>query len=247
MTEAFRDLKLQLAQNKPQGDRPNRQGQRAPNDRGPPITCYKCGIVGHKAADCPNQGAQGPTRAQHFARTNHVESSYEEPEYEVPTNCKVPIYNFSSSSGRVPTRQEQGAYATGARPMQRTPRNRAPFSPDQMRARARELQDARGNANRGPQGEEQGPSRRPFQLPRPPAPRTRRTSDLDIVAQLGAMPAKLTLGTLLQEAPRCRMDLQRFLESIGEDEGPSSSRPKASKSSTASTRPHWANANGDNI
>lgn len=52
--------------------------------------------------------------------------------------------------------------------MQRTPRNRAPFSQDQMRARARELQDARGNANRGPQGEEQGPSRRPFQLPRPP-------------------------------------------------------------------------------
>lgn len=93
----------------------------------------------------------------------------------------------------------------------RTPRNRAPFSPDQMRARARELQDAKGNANRGPQGEEQGPSRRPFQLPRPPAPHIRRTSDLDIVAQLGAMPAKLTLGTLLQEAPRCRLDLQRFL------------------------------------
>ena len=116
VTEAFRDLKLHLAQNKPQGDRPNGQGQRAPNDRGLPITCYKCGNVGHKAADCHNQGAQGPARAQHFARTNYEESSYEEPEYEFPTSCKVPIYNFSSSSGHVPTRQEQSAYATGARP-----------------------------------------------------------------------------------------------------------------------------------
>ena len=225
VTEAFRDLKLHLAQHKPQGDRANRQGQRAHNDRGPPITCFKCGSVGHKAADCPNLGAEGPARAQHFARTNYIESRDEAPEYKVPTSCKVPIYNFSNISRR-------GEYATGAQPMQRTPRNRAPFSPEQMRARARELQDARGGANRGQQGEERGPSRRPFQLPRPPArptPISRRTSDLDIVAQLGAMPAKLTLGTLLQEAPRCRLDLQRFLESIGGNEGPSSSRPRQAR------------------
>ncbi|DBB06348.1 TPA: hypothetical protein ACH3X1_011917 [Trebouxia sp. C0004] len=116
-----------------------------------------------------------------------------------------------------------------------------------MRARAREVQDARGNVNRGPQGEEQGPSRRSFPLPRPPAPRTRRTSDLDIVPQLGAMPAKLTLGTLLQEAPRCRLDLQRFLESIGEDEGPSSSRPRQTTAAPQAQDPTGANANGDNV
>ena len=121
--------------------------------------------------------------------------------------------------------------------MRRTPRNRAPFSPDQMRVRAREVQDARGNVNRAPQGEEQCPSRRPFQLPRPPAPHTRRTSDLDNVAQLGAMPAKLTLGTLLQEAPRCRLDLQRFLESIGGVEGPSSSRPRQARAAPQAQDP----------
>ncbi|DBB06347.1 TPA: hypothetical protein ACH3X1_011916 [Trebouxia sp. C0004] len=68
VTEAFRDLKLHLAQNKPQGDRPNRQGQRAPNKRGPPITCYKCGNVGHKAADCPNQGAQRSSQSSAFCK-----------------------------------------------------------------------------------------------------------------------------------------------------------------------------------
>ena len=108
VTDALRDLKLHLAHSKPQGDRANRQGQRPPNQRGPPITCYKCGNVGHKAIDCPNQGAQGPARAQHYARTNYIESSYKEPEYEVPTSCKVPMYNFSSnSSGHVPASKDR--------------------------------------------------------------------------------------------------------------------------------------------
>ena len=85
-----------------------------------------------------------------------------------------------------------------------TPRNRAPFTPEQMRERQRELQDARARRDGEPQAP--GPSRRPSPTPRPPAmpsvPRVRRTSDLDIFGQLGATPAKLTVGTLLQEAPR---------------------------------------------
>ena len=240
MTEAFRELKLHLSQTKPQADRGNRSA-RPPIKRGQPITCYKCGEVGHKAMDYPNQASRGPQgRAQHFARANYIEANYEEPDYEVPSSCKVPLYNFSSSSsGRVPTWQGQRVYATGGRPMQRTLRNRAPFSPEQMRDRAKEMQDARGNANRQ---EEPGPSSsRPFPLPSPPAMpgpfRARRTGDLDIVAQLGAMPAKLTVGTLLQEAPRCRMDLQRFLDSMAERQGPSSSRPRQARAAPRAQDP----------
>lgn len=222
MTEAFRDLRLHLAQTR-QGDRPNRQGlrqgnHRQGNDRPLPITCFKCVEIGHKAIDCPSQGA--PSRAQHIARNNYVEASHAESEYEVSASCKTPLYTFDNEymPARQSARREAGVYAT-------------PFTPEQMRARARGLQDARGNSSGGQQ-DGVGPSRAPAsrQPAAPSFPQSRRHSDLDIVGQLGITPAKLTMGTLLQEAPRCRRALMDFLLSIGGDQGPSSNQARQPRS-----------------
>ena len=70
-----------------QTDKAPRQGQRPQADRGP-LTCFKCGGIGHKAAECRANNV--PTPAQHYARANYMESSYEEPTYEVPASCNAP-------------------------------------------------------------------------------------------------------------------------------------------------------------
>lgn len=169
-----------------QTDKAPRQGQRPQADRGP-LTCFKCGGIGHKAAECRANNV--PTPAQHYARANYMESSYEEPTYEVPASCNAPMYHFG---GRYADTAEPEMYATGNRvPLQRTPRNIVAFTPDQIRARAQGARDSRPPAGRtnAPRPEEAGPSRRPFPMPRAPAvmpstSRARRTSDVDLVGQL---------------------------------------------------------------
>ena len=222
LTKSMKDLTIMFS-NQGKGSRTDRveQGERnrPQRDSMPTLTCYKCGKPGHKASQCRDEGT--PPQTQHYARNNYMEANYCEPKYRVPAQCDVPMYQYDRG---YEDWHERGMYATEGRgPLQRTPRTRAPFTPEQIRNRAtRAAQDTnRPSRAAAPRAVDEEPAnRRPFPVPArapanvPTAPRRRQTSDLDIVGQLSTAPVKLTFGTLLQEAPRCCQDMRNFLDTI---------------------------------
>ena len=106
----MKDLTMHLADRRP-ANRESRPADRRVerNDR-PPLTCYKCGNPGHKAADCPSIAAAAP-RAN-FARLNLFQRQ-EEPEEDLP---------FYDGSAHVLNTYFPRVYANESRnaPMQRT-------------------------------------------------------------------------------------------------------------------------------
>ena len=214
LCRTMKDLTLHLTQVKPKtGDRDVRPPRRAEQGDRPALTCFKCGNVGHKAVDCPTTA--GAPRVQNHAGFNLFQVQGEEEEEDLPA------YDGSDYVVAQSTATQQPAlYATDGRatPMQRTPRNRTAFTPEQIRARVRGSQGADNPAAGPPRPNVPGPPPRSADTGRAaagtPFPRSRQTGDLDIVGQLGATPVKLSFGALLQEAPRCRQDLRYFLDRV---------------------------------
>ena len=223
----MKELTLHLSQVKPKaGDRDVRAPRRAePIDR-PALTCFKCGNVGHKAVDCP--GTASAPKVQNYAGFNFFQVQGEQEEED-----DLPAYDGSAHvvNEQNATMQQPVLYATDGRatPMQRTPRNRTAFTPEQIRARVRGSQGAANSHAGAPRTDAPRPPPRPADARRAtagaPLPRNRQTSDLDIVGQLGAAPVKLSFGTLLQEAPRCRQDLRYFLDRVDGVMPPSTPAP----------------------
>ena len=126
----------------------NRQGPSRASPRGPPaqakpprdpstIQCWKCQSFGHvpKAADC--KGAAKPF----YYMTAHLLKTQASPEHD-----------DSGNNGYTPAITEAQVYATGGGgPLQRTPKNRTPWTPEGIRdARTNRVNPATGGSGAGP-------------------------------------------------------------------------------------------------
>ena len=203
----------------------NRQEPPRAPPRGPPaqaqpprdpssIQCWKCQSFGHKAADC--KGAVKPSNYM----TAHLLEAQASPEND-----------DSDNDGYTPATIEAQVYATGGGgPLQRTPKNRTPWTPEGIKA-ARDARTNRGNpatggsgarpAYRAPRTTQPGPrgATGPVVAPAPVRDYQRTRKAVDVIAQLDNQPMKVTYGAFLKEAPDARAELMRYLENCSKPVG----------------------------
>ena len=210
LTKAMDKMSIAFANRQEFPDRaaPNRQPFPPPRPPDVPIMqCWKCQGMGHRAVNCPNQA-----RTANYARANllesHTQASYERaPDFD--------DYTPSTAEARV--------YAAGGRtgPLQRTPKNRTPWTPEGIQA-ARDARTNRGNAAASGSGATPTPAPAPRLVPghrtypdpgTTPAREYRRSHKaVDIMSQLDNTLMKITYGGFLREAPGCCADL---IEQLG--------------------------------
>ena len=143
--------------------------------------------------------------------------------------------DYFEDNDYVPATPEAQSYAA---PLQRAPKNRTAFTPEGIQA-ARDARANRGKPAAGGSGAGPTPANAPRRgpadtAPHPPPPpagtNSRKTSTaraIDLMAHLDSTPMKISLGTFVEEAPDCRVDLIKHLQSFKRDSSQCCRSPKS--------------------